>query len=199
MNYKNIISDVFYHKSKNNSSILIIINETINILEYFSHIIKYKNLNVHLFVNHQSFHELKELIKWEELENKIFLYDDINNINEKRIIFNDILILNIVSIINLKSLMMDMIDNIDNQTNIEIYCTLSNEKENKILLKNYIRNKISYFYKNMNYVFDFSEYVDVLQKLNDYEIVRIDIYQKSNYIIYGNNNIYNTIIKKNKN
>jgi hypothetical protein len=200
MNYKNIISDILYNKCINNSTILIIINNTINILEHFSHIIKYKNLNIHILLNNKSYIELKELIKWEELENKIFLYNDLNDIIEKKIIFNDIIILNIISIISLKLLLMDIVDIVDNNSNIEIYCTLSNEKEEQIIFKNYLRNKISYIYKNMNYVFDFSNYLDMIQKLNEFEILKIDVYQKSNYIIYGNNVIYNTIIKKiNKN
>jgi hypothetical protein len=200
MNYKNIISDILYNKCINNSTMLIIINNTINILEHFSHIIKYKNLNIHILLNNKSYIELKDLIKWEELENKIFLYNDLNDIIEKKIIFNDIIILNIISIISLKLLLMDIVDIVDNNSNIEIYCTLSNEKEEQIIFKNYLRNKISYIYKNMNYVFDFSNYLDMIQKLNEFEILKIDVYQKSNYIIYGNNVIYNTIIKKiNKN
>lgn len=195
MDYKSILSDILYHKCLNDNSIFIIINETINILEYFSHIIKYKNLNIHILLNNKSYIELKELIKWEELENHIFLYDDLNNV-DKNIKFNNIIILNIISLINLKSLLINLIDHIYDNSNIEIYCTLSNEKKEQIIFKNYIRNKISYVYNNMNYVFDFSDYLDMIQKLNGYEILKMDVYQKSNYILYGNNIIYNTIIKK---
>lgn len=195
MDYKSILSDILYHKCLNDNYIFIIINETINILEYFSHIIKYKNLNIHILLNNKSYIELKELIKWEELENHIFLYDDLNNV-DKNIKFNNIIILNIISLINLKSLLINLIDHIYDNSNIEIYCTLSNEKKEQIIFKNYIRNKISYVYNNMNYVFDFSDYLDMIQKLNGYEILKMDVYQKSNYILYGNNIIYNTIIKK---
>ena len=195
MDYKSILSDILYHKCLNDNSIFIIINETINILEYFSHIIKYKNLNIHILLNNKSYIELKELIKWEELENHIYLYDDLNNV-DKNIKFNNIIILNIISLINLKSLLINLIDHIYDNSNIEIYCTLSNEKKEQIIFKNYIRNKISYVYNNMNYVFDFSDYLDMIQKLNGYEILKMDVYQKSNYILYGNNIIYNTIIKK---
>ena len=204
MDYINIIKDILYEKSLNNNNILIIIDDMFNILEHFSHIIKYKNLSIHLVIlNDDSYLNMKEYIKGEELENKIYLYNDINNI----LVFNNDNKLNIVNILSVSSLIfLESILNIlhkiiDITTLIEIYTTMSNKNIKNIIFKNYIREKITNI-KNIGnkitvYVLPLCDYLQLMNSLKEYEFMKLLVYKKNNYFLYGDNIIYKTIIKKN--
>ena len=132
-----------------------------------------------------------ENIKGEDCENNIKLYkniEDVININ-----FNLINLYNIKSLIYFESI-INCIPTISNKnTIIYLYCSLSNENEKKIIYKNYIRDKIiSLVNKNIGYILPLSNILKIIQN-NNYNITKLRIYQKNNYIIYGDNTLYEII------
>jgi hypothetical protein len=199
MDYYNIIKDILYDKTLNYDKILIIIDYNFNILEHFSHIIKTKNLDIHIiYLNNEYYSVIEDQIKGEELENSIHIYKNIENINIETLnnkLFNIVNILNVSSLLFIKNTLTSLLKYVNLYTLIEIYATLSNENMEKIEYKNYIRELINNIDQLINSnVISFSNYLKVIESLNKYEIKKISIYKKNNYIMYGNNIIYKTIL-----
>lgn len=161
-----------------NLQVLFIINDELDIINEFSHIIKKKNINI--FIN-----KLENNIKGEECENNINIFKNIRDL--QNIIFNYVIIHDISSY----TFLDDIKNIINNDTLIYIYTSLSNEHLSKINFKNYIRK---YIKKNYNPIFPLQNIIKNIQDKN-YEIISLKIHKSNNYIIYGNNNIYEIIIK----
>ena len=82
-------------------------------------------------------------------------------------------------------------------TIINIYCSLSNNNTKIIEYKNFIRDKIkSVISYKMGTVLNFSEVLNNLESNSCLEIKSIKIFKKSNYIIYGENIVYNIVLLK---
>ena len=162
----------------NNSNVLLLLHNEIDIINIFSHIIKKKNIN--LFINN-----LTQNIKGEECENNINIFKDLNDI--KNIIFNNIIICDITTydfLQNIKNI-------INNDTLIHIYTDLSNENIKNITFKNYIRKITKTKY---NPLLPLNDLIQNIEN-NNYNILSLKIHKSNNYIIYGNNNTYEIIIK----
>ena len=213
MNYNDLIRNTLYNTSKNNDSILLILKKEFDILKIFSHIIKKKSLKIYFYVcDYNLFINMKNNIIGEELEDNIIIFQNFDDIKNKDIIFNIINVYSISSINYIESILY-YIDNFVDiiSTNIEIYCTLSNEENKYILYKNYIRkniNNISNIAKitnianivniatNIDYVIPLKDFINCINDNDNYEIKSLNIYKNSNYILYGNNIIYKVIINK---
>jgi hypothetical protein len=161
-----------------NLQVLFIVNDELDIINEFSHIIKKKNINI--FIN-----KLEKNIKGEECENNINIFKNISEL--QNIIFNYVIIHDISSY----TFLDDIKNIINNNTLIYIYTSLSNENLSKINFKNYIRK---YIKKNYNPIFSLQNIIKYIENKN-YEIISLKIHKSNNYIIYGNNNIYEIIIK----
>ena len=195
MNYYNLFDNILNNIAKNEDKLFFLIDYEYNILNDFSHIIKKKNLNIHILIdNLLIYNKILENIKGEDCENNIKVYkniEDINNIN-----FNIINLYNIKSLIFFESVLNYIPYILDKNTIIYFYSPLSNENERKIIYKNYIRDKIiNLVNKNIGYILPFSNVLKIIEN-NNYNIKKIKIYQKNNYIIYGDNTLYEIIFKK---
>jgi hypothetical protein len=192
--YYNIINNIFDTIDDNNNILLIIKND-FNILDHFSHIIKKKNIKIDIIIeNNLIYNNLVESIKDEECEENINIYLKFENINSK--IYNIINIFHLDSNEYFENILNKINSLINDNTIIYLYCSLSNEKNTNIDYKNYFRKLINQ-YININ--------VGCLLKLNDilniidnfqYNIMSIKIYKKNNYLLYGDNTVYQIIMNK---
>jgi hypothetical protein len=190
----------------NNNKILLIIKNKFNILDHFSHIIKKKNIYVDIIIqNIEIIDYMNKQIKDEECEDNINLYYNIkdieknNNLNSLDIenkIYNIINIFHLESNEKFEKILQDIYNIIDINTIIYIYSSLSNENENKITYKNYFRNLINnYTELNIGTLLKLSDVIYIIENLK-YNIYSVNIYKKNNYILYGNNIVYQIILKK---
>jgi len=195
MNYYNLFDNILNNLAKNEYKLFFLIDYEYNILNDFSHIIKKKNLDIHILIdNILIYNKMLKNIKGEDCENNIKLYkniEDIFNIN-----FNLINLYNIKSLIFFESILNYIPNILDKDTVIYLYCALSNENERKIIYKNYIRTKIiNLLNKNIGYILPLSGVLKIIEN-NNYSIKKVKIYQKNNYIIYGDNTLYEIIFRK---
>ena len=202
--YSSIIENIF-NKSSNNSNILLIINNYFNIIEHFSHIIKKKNINIHILIdNNLIYNKLKNNITGEECEKFIHIHKTYNDLIEYKrfnedIIINNIIIFHLFSIDYLNKVLI-FCNNISHKdTYINIYSSLSNSDTKIIDYKNSIRNRIkSIFPYKMGTVLHFSEVLNILETNIFLKVKSIKIFKKSNYIIYGENIVYKIVLLKKK-
>jgi hypothetical protein len=189
-NYYYTIIDNLFNTISDNSNILLIFQNEFNILDNFSHIIKKKNITISIIITDISIYEkLLVNIKGEECESQINIFKDICDIRDI-FIFDIINIFHLISLEYLNDTINILKKNINENTLIYIYCSLSNENIEKIDYKNYIRNKITYYTKNkFGILLSLSDVIRCIEK-NEYKINSLRIYKSNNYIIYGDNNVY---------
>lgn len=193
-NYYNIIDNLF-NKIEYNNNILFIMKYHFPLLEYFSHIIKKKNIYIDIITDDNDI--INQVINeknGEENENNINIYlnvDDIHNKNHK--IYNVIKLFYINSIEYIQNIFNNINTIINEQTTIYLYCCLSNEK--KINYKNYFRNIINkYTSLNLGNVLNFTNLINNINNFN-FTILSLKIYKKNNYLLYGNDILYEIILK----
>jgi hypothetical protein len=201
-NYYYNIMNKLLNSINDNKHILLYIHSYYNPLEDFNHIIKKKSLNLYFIINNKSiYNKLNENIQYEENENKIHLYNNINDINLNQINnikLDYIVIFHLYSLSYLENILNELNILINTETNIYIYCSLSNENMDIINYKNLIRNNIKRFIDyNFGNLLYFSDIIDSIHNLK-YKINKISLYKKNHYIIYGDNKVYQLIIVKNK-
>jgi len=93
----NLIIDRLFNEVSDNYNILLLIQNEIDILDNFSHIIKKKNINIYIIITDKYIHnKLLENIKGEECESNINIINDLSEI--KDIIFDIINIFHLLSI-----------------------------------------------------------------------------------------------------
>ena len=200
--YYSIIENIF-NESNDNSNIVLIINNYFNIIEHFSHVIKKKNINIHILIdNNLIYNKLKNNIKGEECEKFIHIYNTYNDFIEykrfnENIIINNIIVFHLFSIDYLNKILMLCNDVSHKDTYINIYSSLSNSNAKIIDYKNSIRNRIKtiFPYKIGNVLY-FSEVLNILENNSFLKIQLIKIFKKSSYVIYGENIVYKIVLLK---
>ena len=186
-NHYTIIYKNFLYEVNNNSKILCIGQKEYNLLNDFSHIIKKKNLEIHIKIDNSFFLEkLKEESKCEECEKKIFFFNsDYNLIN--KLYFDYILLFGIKSLDNFNELLNKLYCNLNNNGLLYLYSSLSNEKN--IDYKNYIRSNLK-----LNELNSLSNVLEIIENNNRLKIKNINILKKANYLFYGNHFLYKIIL-----
>lgn len=188
-NHYTLIYKNFLYEVNDNSKILCIGQKEYNLLNDFSHIIKKKNLEIHIGIDNLSILEkLKEELKCEDCEKNIvlFIYDnDYNQINKN--FFDYILLFSIKSLDNFRILLSILYSFLNNNGIIYLYSSLSNEKN--IDYKNYIRNNFK-----LNELHSLSNILEIIENNNQLKIKSINIFKKVNYLLYGNHVTYKIIL-----
>jgi hypothetical protein len=194
--YKIILTNILNEKINYNLNILLFINNYYNIYEEFSHLIKKYNLTVYLVIdNNIDYVSLTNNISGEEYENNIKIV--LNEESITNIIFDIIIIFHLFSLNNLKDKLTNINNISNNNTNLYIYSSLSNENDSKINYKNYLRESIKKYTKfKIGNLLSFSNVLDTI-KTNNFTVNSINIFKKNNYILYGDNIVYQIIISKN--
>jgi hypothetical protein len=195
--YINIINNIFNNIDENYNILLFIKNE-FNIYNYFSHIIKKKNIKIDIVIDNINnifiVNKLKDDIKGEEYEENINFFLNINDIDFK--IYNIIIIFQLDNNEKFENILNNInnINNItDNNSLIYIYNSLSNKR---IDYKNYFRNLLNeYTNINIGNVLKLNDIIFII-KNNNFDIISMKTYRKNNYLLYGDNTIYEIIIKK---
>ncbi len=178
---------------KPNDKLLIIINNYFNPLDDFSHIIKKYNLHITIVVeNEETYNTLINATKGEECEKNLLIK---MNIKETIIKYDKIIIFHLYSIDYLKNLLESFIPIINENSEIFIYCSLSNLNDNDINYKNMIRENINIFtdYK-IGKLLSFSQVLSEIDNQHTLKIQSISVYKKNNYIIYGDNIVYQLLL-----
>jgi hypothetical protein len=190
------MNNIFNNIEESNQNILFIIKNEFHIFDNFSHIIKKKNIQIDIIIDNNDFmKKLKEEIEGEECESNINIYTNIENISSK--IYNIITIFHIDDIHQFKNLMNIICSYINQNTYIYIYSSLSNETEKKIEYKNYFRSLVNtYTNINIGNLLNLNDLLISIKK-NKYNIVSFKVHKKNNYLFYGDNIVYETIINKN--
>ena len=141
-----------------------------------------------------------------DFNNQLFNKNSINilnNINEIDIIKknNEIFFFDIVVIFTIESLqelknIFYITNNFNNiNTKYYMYISLSNENNQKIKYKNLIINTIKKYSKyKIGNVINYQAFLKFIEDYNKYKINSLKIYKNSNYILYGNNFVYETIL-----
>lgn len=191
--YDNIIDNVFNTIDENNH-ILLIIKNNYNILDNFSHIIKKKNLKIDIVIENNSIYDkLIEDINGEECEDNINIYLNIEYIENK--IYNLINIFHLDSTENFEIILNKINDLIDAHSLIYVYCSLSNNIRN-INYKNYFREILTkYININVGNILKISDIFSIINDLK-YNVISFKQYKKNNYILYGDNIVYQIIMNK---
>jgi hypothetical protein len=195
-NYDDYFFDIYSNKFIiENENILSINQDKYNILNDFNHIIKKLNLNIYIISeNKYNFDFLKTITEEDTFSINIKIFNNFEHENSFPI-FNKIIIFQINSLENLENILDKIFDCSDFNTNIIIYCSLSNEKLKNINYKNKLRYYVSDLLKsNIGFVYSFSDVVSKIENIKKanykFKIESIDVYRKNNYIIYGNNVVY---------
>jgi hypothetical protein len=135
-----------------------------------------------------------EDIKGEECEENINIYTEIENINYK--IYNIINIFHLDSNENFENILNKISNLINDYTIIYLYCSLSNEKNKSIGYKNYFRKLVNeYTNINVGNLLKLSDIINIINNLK-YNIILLKTYKKNNYLLYGDNTVYQIIINK---
>lgn len=187
--YYNIINDII---EKNN--ILLVIDNEFNILEEFSHIIKKNDTKINILINdYKIYNRLLENIKGEECAKNVDIYIDIENIKNN---IDFVVIFHMESINKTESILLSIHPFINENSLLYIYCSLSIDT-NRNNFKNSIREKIMQFTNNkIGFVLPYEDVINAFNSNKNYKMESIMIYKKNNYIIYGNNTVYEIILKK---
>jgi hypothetical protein len=196
--YESIYYEILYKFPNQNYNILSINQNEFNPLIKHSHIIKKYNINIYMLVNSENYNfyeKMKENIIGSECEKNIHLIKKIDEIINIK--FEIINIFHLYSLEKLNNILNKINILSDNKTNINIYCSLSNEKKEKIYYKNLIRDKILDFSNiKLGILLSFVDVLDIIEKNKNFNIEQISIYKKNNYIVYGNNTVYKIFLKK---
>ena len=196
----------------NNQNLLLFINNQFNILDNFSYILKKKNIRIDIIIeNHILYQKNIEYIKGSEFENKIKIYnkiDEVININgtftndndDNNIIlkkYSKIIVFHIKSLDFFTELLDNFLYIVDNKTSIYFYITLSNQSINKMKYKNLIRENImKYTNTNMGTILPYNDFTNLLSNNKEYNLESLKIYKSNNYFLYGTNTVYEIIINK---
>jgi hypothetical protein len=193
--YFNIYNNIL-NISNDNENILSFDQNSYNVLNDFSYIIKKKNINIDIviFNNKLVYYSLLNDIINEECYDKLKIIK--NFPSDKINYYNKIIIFHLYSIEKLKTYILNTNNLLKKGGFIYIYGTLS-DNNNKIYYKNIIRD---IFNKNIGNsignVINQNELLETINEFLSYKLISIKIYKNSNYIIYGSNNIYEIILEK---
>ncbi len=209
-NIKNIIelnefndeNDILYKKYKN-KNILILNNCTFNPFHVFQNVIKKYNLKITLHMEDIEFkNKLLNDIKNEENEKNIniicenpFMLDNILPHNHY-----DYIMIHHSSIYdnNLMNLLKKIYVLLKNEGLIYLYHGICNQQENNVKKKNFIRKQIKKITKlpigNLKNLIEFNE--ELLTIKNYYIKINSSLIIKKKYIIFGEYNLYQFILKK---
>ena len=212
--YNLIINNVVNDLSDNSNLLLVVKNEFI-LLQNIEFIIKKKNIKITIVNDTISNKEFKNnminSIQLFDKESHINIYnglDELIHLNKKddsndsipceSILFNNIIIFHINSIDHLKD-KLNLLESItDKNSKLYIYTSLSNESLNRIKYKNIIRNSIiKYTNHKMGNVLQYESLLTFIDEYKIYKINSLKIYKKTNYILYGDNIVYEIILVKN--
>lgn len=212
--YNLIINNVVNDLSDNSNLLLVVKNEFI-LLQNIEFIIKKKNIKItivndtiynkefknNMLNNIQLFDKESHINIYNGIDELIYLNkkDDSNDsIPCKTILFNNIIIFHINSIDHLKD-KLNLLESItDKNSKLYIYTSLSNESLNRIKYKNIIRNSIiKYTNHKMGNVLQYESLLTFIDEYKIYKINSLKIYKKTNYILYGDNIVYEIILVKN--
>jgi hypothetical protein len=195
--YEMIYDDFLYKISNEYYNILSINQNEFNPLIKHSHIIKKNNINIYILINSENYEfceKMKENIIGSECEKNIHLIKSVEDINIK---FELINIFHLYTLEKLHNILNKINYLSDTKTIINMYCSLSNEKKDKIYYKNLIRNKILDFVKiKLGSLLSFTDVLETIEKNDNFNVEEISIYKKNNYIFYGNNTVYKIFLKK---
>jgi hypothetical protein len=216
--YYNLIINNIVNDLSDNSNLLLIVKNEFNLLQNIEFIIKKNNIKITIVNDTISNKEFKNnminSIQLFDKESNINIYngiDELIHLNKKdnnddsndrtlcdSILFNRIIIFHINSIDHLKN-NLNLLESItDKYTKLYIYTSLSNEKVNKIKYKNIIRNSITkYTNHKMGNVLQYESLLTFIDEYKIYTINSLKIYKKTNYILYGDNIVYEIILVKN--
>jgi hypothetical protein len=138
---------------------------------------------------------MKENIIGSECEKNIYFINNLSQINNIK--FEIINIFHLYSLEKLNNILNKINLLSDDKTDVNIYCSLSNEKKEKIYYKNLIRDKILDFSNiKLGVLLSFIDVLDIIEKNKIFNLEQISIYKKNNYIVYGNNTVYKIFLKK---
>ena len=194
-NHYNLIYKNFLYEINDNSKILCIGQKEYNLLNDFSHIIKKKNLEIHIKIDDiYILEKIKEAIKCEDREKNIVLISNVdskNKINHINTNYYDyILLFGIKSLDNFNEQLSKLYTFINDNGLIYLYSSLSNEKN--IDYKNYIRTTLT-----LNKLNSLSNILEIIENNHQLKIKTINILKKTNYILYGNHVLYKIILAGN--
>jgi len=194
-NHYNLIYKNFLYEINDNSKILCIGQKEYNLLNDFSHIIKKKNLEIHIKIDDiYILEKIKEAIKCEDCEKNIVLISNVdskNKINQiNKNYFDYILLFGIKSLDNFNEQLSKLYTFINDNGLIYLYSSLSNEKN--IDYKNYIRTTLT-----LNKLNSLSNILEIIENNHQLKIKTINILKKTNYILYGNHVLYKIILAGN--
>jgi hypothetical protein len=189
--YFNIYNNIL-NISNNNENILSFDQNSYNILNDFSYVIKKKNTNIDIviFNNKLVYYSLLNDIINEECYDKLKIIQ--NFPSDKLNFYNKIIIFHLYSIEKLKNYILNTNNLLKKGGFTYIYGSLS-DNDNKIYYKNIIRD---IFNKNIGNVINTNELLETINEFLSYKLISIKIYKNSNYIVYGTNNIYEIILEK---
>jgi len=193
--YFNIYNNIL-NISNENENIISFDQNSYNILNDFSYIIKKKNVNIDIviFDNKLIYYSLLNDIINEECYDKIKIIK--NFPSDKLNFYNKIIIFHLHSIEKLKDYILNTNNLLKKGGFTYIYGSLS-DNDNKIYYKNIIRDIFNKNIENpIGKVINTNELLETINEFLSYKLISVKIYKKSNYIIYGTNNIYEIILEK---
>lgn len=195
--YISVLDTFLNEEIKEKSNILIYLNNYFNPYDKYSHIIKKKNLKVCILSNNLVLtNKFKIDIKGEDCENNFYAINKEKELTNT--IFDTIIMFHLFSHDFFEKKLKKMVNVLDYNTNIYIYCSLSNEKDKYINIKNKIRNKINEYSEfQIGSLLSLQKVLEIIKE-HEYELKTMRVFKKSNYIIYGNNNVYKMHLKYNK-
>ncbi len=203
--YNSIIDNIINDLEEHNNLLLIVKNELL-FSEDTEFIIKKKNIKITIINDNIQNKEFKNnmiknnsLLKNEKSINILNSIDEIHFLknNSNNIIFNNIIFFHLDSIINFQDILNSLDFFINNTSKLYCYTSLSNESLRKIKYKNFIRNSISKYTKNkMGNVIEYKSLLNFIYEYNKYNIDSLKIYKNNNYILYGDNIVYEIILVK---
>lgn len=214
--YYNLIITNIVNDLKDNSNLLLIVKNEFNLLQNIEFIIKKKNIKITIvndnIINKEFKNNMLNNIQLFDKESHISIYngtDELMHLNKKdnsnydstlcdNILFNNIIIFHINSIDHLKD-NLNLLESIsDKNSKLYIYTSLSNKSLNGIKYKNIIRNSITkYTNHKMGNVLQYESFLTFIDEYKIYKINSLKIYKKTNYILYGDNIVYEIILVKN--
>ena len=213
--YYNLIINNIVNDLKDNSNLLLVVKNEFNLLQNIEFIIKKKNIKITIvndtIYNKEFKNNMLNNIQLFDKESHINIYNGIDELiylNKKDdsndntlcecILFNNIIIFHINSIDHLKDNLNLLESFTDKNSKLYIYTSLSNESLNRIKYKNIIRNSIiKYTNHKMGNVIQYESLLTFIDEYKIYKINSLKIYKKTNYILYGDNIVYEIILVKN--
>jgi hypothetical protein len=195
--YYNIICENIFNDVNEKNNILLVYYNNFNPLNKFSYLIKKKNIKLDILIHDtNNFNKIKESIIGEDFEDSVKIYNSLENNDFIKNNYNSIIIFHLESIEYLENI-LDKFKNVEDNTKIYIYCSLSSESNKNIFYKNYIRSKIMDYSNNkMGYVISLLNFLETVGNSNNLKVYKMSIYKKNNYLLYGDNIVYEVILSK---